>query len=267
MGRAVDRGRSARRLPLQLTQPSWWRAAISSCGASFGAWLPAFRASALLGSEASRRRCRSLDPCAGDMTAPAPALATDLEGGLRGLRLGAMRRLAPELLVTAKTQRWSPEEFLRTSSKPRSRHATSPTQGNGSRPPGSPSPKPSTSSTSPPRRSSPRRSTTSRRSNGSRPARTCVSSAPPGPAKASSSSPSVTPRSTPETGPLLHRGQARRALYRGLDDNSVGRVIGTILRADVIRIDEIGFAPLDPTGAQLFFWLVAGARTRCWWGR
>ena len=25
-----------------------------------------------------------------------------------------MRRLAPELLVTAKTQRWKPEEFLRT---------------------------------------------------------------------------------------------------------------------------------------------------------
>jgi len=25
-----------------------------------------------------------------------------------------MRRLAPELLVTARTQRWNPEEFLRT---------------------------------------------------------------------------------------------------------------------------------------------------------
>ena len=48
------------------------------------------------------------------MTAPAPVLAADLEAGLRRLRLGAMRHLAPELLVTAKTQRWSPEEFLRT---------------------------------------------------------------------------------------------------------------------------------------------------------
>src|SRR3954447_14957661 len=28
--------------------------------------------------------------------------------------MAAMRRLAPELLVTAKTQRWKPEEFLRT---------------------------------------------------------------------------------------------------------------------------------------------------------
>ncbi len=43
-----------------------------------------------------------------------PALAADLDGGLRRLKLAAIRRLAPELLVTAKTQRWNPEEFLRT---------------------------------------------------------------------------------------------------------------------------------------------------------
>jgi DNA replication protein DnaC len=46
-------------------------------------------------------------------TAP-DALAPDLEAGLRRLRLGAMRHLCPELLVLAKTQRWKPEEFLRT---------------------------------------------------------------------------------------------------------------------------------------------------------
>ena len=49
------------------------------------------------------------------MTAAAiPALAADLDAGLRRLKLASMRRLAPELLVTAKTQRWNPEEFLRT---------------------------------------------------------------------------------------------------------------------------------------------------------
>jgi DNA replication protein DnaC len=48
-------------------------------------------------------------------------------------------------------------------------------------------------------------------------------------------------------------------LYRGLADNSVGRVIEQILRADLILIDEIGFAPMDDTGAQLFFRLVAAA--------
>jgi hypothetical protein len=48
------------------------------------------------------------------MSAPAPVLAPDLVDGLRRLKLAAMRQLAPELLVTAKTQRWTPEELLRT---------------------------------------------------------------------------------------------------------------------------------------------------------
>ena len=48
------------------------------------------------------------------MSTTPPALAADLEAGLRRLRLGAMRRLSPELLMVAKTQRWKPEEFLRT---------------------------------------------------------------------------------------------------------------------------------------------------------
>jgi hypothetical protein len=46
-------------------------------------------------------------------TAP-PPLAADLNAGLKRLKMAAMRRLAPELLITVKTQRWSPEEFLRT---------------------------------------------------------------------------------------------------------------------------------------------------------
>ena len=48
------------------------------------------------------------------MAAAAPVpLAADLEHGLRRLKLASMRRVAPELLVTAKTQRWTPEELLR----------------------------------------------------------------------------------------------------------------------------------------------------------
>ena len=43
-----------------------------------------------------------------------PPLPADLNEGLKRLKMAAMRRLAPELLVTAKTQRWKPEEFLRT---------------------------------------------------------------------------------------------------------------------------------------------------------
>jgi DNA replication protein DnaC len=46
--------------------------------------------------------------------ATAPPLAPDLAAGLRRLKLSAMRQLAPDLLLTAKTQRWAPEELLRT---------------------------------------------------------------------------------------------------------------------------------------------------------
>ena len=43
-----------------------------------------------------------------------PELAGDLDAGLRRLKLAAIRRTAPEVLLTAKTQRWTPEEVLRT---------------------------------------------------------------------------------------------------------------------------------------------------------
>jgi DNA replication protein DnaC len=43
-----------------------------------------------------------------------PHLAADLDAGLRRLKLAAIRRTAPEVLQTAKTQRWTPEEVLRT---------------------------------------------------------------------------------------------------------------------------------------------------------
>ena len=35
---------------------------------------------------------------------------------------------------------------------------------------------------------------------------------------------------------------------RTLADNSVGRVIDNLLRVDLVIFDELGFAPLDPTG-------------------
>ena len=47
------------------------------------------------------------------MTTTPPPLPADLDAGLRRLRLSAIRKLSPELLVTATTQRWKPEELLR----------------------------------------------------------------------------------------------------------------------------------------------------------
>ncbi len=48
------------------------------------------------------------------MTAAPPQLAPGIAAGLRRLKLAAMRQLAPELLITAKTQRRAPGELLRT---------------------------------------------------------------------------------------------------------------------------------------------------------
>jgi DNA replication protein DnaC len=50
-------------------------------------------------------------PAAG--TPAAPALPEDLEAMLRGLRLPHIRRHAPEILATAKAQRWEPAEVLK----------------------------------------------------------------------------------------------------------------------------------------------------------
>ncbi|WP_304650389.1 ATP-binding protein [Nostocoides sp. F2B08] len=51
-------------------------------------------------------------------------------------------------------------------------------------------------------------------------------------------------------------------LYRGLADNTVGKTIDTLLRNDLVLVDEVGFAPLDDTGAQLLFRFVAAAYER-----
>jgi len=195
-------------------------------------------------------------------TTPAP-LAADLDAGLRRLRLGAMRRLSAELVVTAKTQRWSPEEFLRTlveaeitsrdasNARARLKEAAFPVT--------------KTLEEFDVGVSSLKRATfdylaslewIAAREN------LCL----------------VGPAGTGKSHLLVALGHhavaaGRRVryftaadlvetLYRGLADNSVGRVIESVLRADVVLIDEIGFAPMDDTGAQLFFRLVAAAYER-----
>jgi len=47
-------------------------------------------------------------------TPEAPPLPDDLEALLRRLRLPHIRRAAPEVLATARAQRWEPAEVLRT---------------------------------------------------------------------------------------------------------------------------------------------------------
>jgi len=56
-----------------------------------------------------------------------------------------------------------------------------------------------------------------------------------------------------DLGTLLRRHRA---------DDSVTKAIARVLRADLVVCDEVGFAPLDPTGSQLLFRFVAAAYER-----
>jgi len=195
-------------------------------------------------------------------TSPAP-LAADLEQALRRLKLAAMRRVAPELLVTAKTQRWAPEELLRalveteiaardaSNIRLRGKQAGFPTL------------------------------------------KTIegfdltASSIPAGTWAYLTSLEWITarenltligPAGTGKSHTLIALGHAAveagcrvryftaaelvETLYRGLADNSVGKLIDSLLRHDLIIVDELGFAPLDSNGSQLLFRFVAAAYER-----
>jgi DNA replication protein DnaC len=192
-------------------------------------------------------------------TAP-PALPADLESGLRRLRLGAMRRLAPELVVVAKTQRWTPEELLRTlvEAEITSRDASNAA----GRMKAAAFPVTKTLDEFDVAASSVPRATLDylgglewidAREN------LCLV----GPAGTGKSHLLVAlGHHAVDAGKRVRYFAATdlvETLYRGLADNSVGRVIEHILKADLVLIDEIGFAPMDDTGAQLFFRLVAAA--------
>jgi DNA replication protein DnaC len=197
------------------------------------------------------------------VTAPAPALPPDLVAGLRRLKLAAMRSIAPELLVTAKTQRWAPEELLRTlvEAEITSRDASNART----------------------RLKTANFPVTKRLDEFD----VAVSSIPRATfdylaslewIRAAENPVLVGPAGTGKSHVLVALGHAAveaghrvryfsaaelvDTLYRGLADNSVGRVIETILRADYVIVDELGFAPLDNNGAQLLFRFVAAAYER-----
>ena len=192
-----------------------------------------------------------------------PELPADLAAGLRRLKLSTIRQLAPGLLLTAKTQRWTPEEILRTlvEAEVASRDASN---------------------------------TAARLKASTFPVTktleefdVAASSIPPAtwayltslewiPARENLAL--IGPAGTGKSHTLIALGHAAvhagykvkyaaaadlvETLYRGLADNSVGKTIETLLRHDLILVDEVGFAPLDDTGAQLLFRLVAAAYER-----
>lgn len=197
------------------------------------------------------------------MSRTPPPLPADIEAGLRRLRLAAIRRQAPEVLATAKAQRWAPDELLRVLVEA---EITSRDESN-----------------------TRNRMTAARfpidktldefhLTESSIPAAShdylttlewihhhenlCL----------------VGPAGTGKTHYLIGLGRAAieaghrvryftavelvEHLYRAVADNTVGKAIENVCRNDLIIIDEIGFAPLDHTGCQLLFRLIAAAYER-----
>jgi DNA replication protein DnaC len=197
------------------------------------------------------------------MSAPVLPLAPDLEAGLRRLRLAAMRAQAPEVLQVATTQRWPAEQVLRTlveaeitaraarMAAARLRHAGFPVL-----------------------------KTLEEFQVGlsSIPQATLDYLASLEWVRAKENVLLVGPPGTGKSHVLLgcgHRAidqglRVRYAtaadlvetLYRGLADNTVAKIIDGLLRHDLVLVDELGFAPLDDTGSQLFFRLIAAAYER-----
>ena len=192
-----------------------------------------------------------------------PVLPDDLQAGLKRLKLSAIRRQAADVLLTAKTQRWAPEETLRVlveleiaardESNCRNRMTA---------------------------------------------ARFPVDKTLDSFNLAESSIPTashdylvtldwiaradnlclVGPAGTGKSHYMIGLGRAAvtagyrvryftaveliEHLWRAVADNTVGKAIEQVCRNELIIIDEIGFAPLDHTGCQLLFRLIAAAYER-----
>ncbi len=193
----------------------------------------------------------------------APALPVDLVESLRRLRLATMREQAAEVLHTARTQRWAAEDVLRTLLD--AEIAARDTANRGIRLKQAGFPVPKTLEAFDMTDSSIPRPTfdyiASLEWVGARENLLLVG-------------PSGTGKSHALVGcgvRAVERGMKVRyivaadlieTLYRGLADNSVGKVISNLLRNELILIDELGFAPLDDTGSQLLFRFVAAAYER-----
>lgn len=197
------------------------------------------------------------------MSGAAAALSADLEQGLKRLKLRAVRTIAPEVLQTAKVQRWAPEELLRTfvEAEIGARDAAN---------------------------------LAARLRSAAFPVRKSLDefkvqeSAVPRPTfeylrslewiRAKENLVLVGPAGTGKSHLLTALGVAAveagmrvryfaavdlvEDLYRGLADNSVGRILDGLLRADLVICDELGFAPLDAKGSQLLFRFVAAMYER-----
>ena len=185
--------------------------------------------------------------------APAPPPLDDgLEQLLRRMRLPHMRRIAPEVLATAKAQRWDPAEVLRAllaeevAGRDRSvaGHPPRPGRvphredlrrlGRGRCPRSRPRPRP---------RCAPW--------NGSAGTRTWWSAARPAPARRSCSKPSARPPSKPaSTSPGSPSSSSACWSAATAPTTPSPRPSARILRADLVVVDDIGLLPVGPDAAE-----------------
>jgi DNA replication protein DnaC len=197
------------------------------------------------------------------MTAIAPPLAADLVAGLKRLQLAHFRAVAAETLQTATTQRWTPEALLRALITTEITGRTAANLAARLKAAGFP---------------------VAKRFDDFQVA---ASSVPPATLddvaslewlRARENLCLIGPAGTGKSHLLVAAGQAAvltgfkvkyiiaaelvETLYRGLADNTVGKVIDGLLRHDAILVDELGFAPLDDVGTQLLFRFVAAAYER-----
>src|ERR1700716_829641 len=197
------------------------------------------------------------------MSTAAPPLAPDLVAGLRRLKLATIRAQAPEILQTARTQRWPLEEVLRTLVAAESSARAQPNQQLRLKAANLPVLK-------------------------NLDTFDALASSIPMPTfnyvaslewvRARENLLLVGPAGTGKSHVLVgvglraveHGLRVRYAsaadlieqLYRGLADNTVSRAIDGLLRHDVLLIDEVGLAPLDETATRLLFRFVAAAYER-----
>ncbi len=196
------------------------------------------------------------------MSAPA-ALPPDLERALKRLKLRAVREHAPEVLQTAKLQRWAPEELLRTLVEAECAARDAANLGARLR-----------AATFPVRKTVEEFKV----QESAIPQATFDYLASLEWIRAKENLVLVGPAGTGKSHLVVALGHAAvaaglrvryfaaielvEALYRGRADNSVGRILDQLLRADLLICDELGFAPLDPVGSQLLFRFVASAYER-----
>ncbi len=192
-----------------------------------------------------------------------PELPADLTAGRRRLKLSTIRTTAAAVMLTAKTQRWTPEELLRTLIEAELTARDASNTANRLKAAGFPVHKTLESFDV---------------AASSIPANTFSHLAGLEWIAGKSNLALIGPPGTGKSHTLIALGHAAvtaghkvkyctavdliEQLYRGLADNSVGKIIDTLIRHDLIIIDEVGFAPLDDTGTQLLFRLVAAAYER-----